>query len=132
MKKILLSVITLFIVGFASAQATATMVDDAPFNYEDVDIRPEFPGGYDELLNFLGNNFKLPNYEGYGGTVKVAFVIETDGSITNVKVVKDIGGGAGAEAKRVILMSPKWSFGELGGRKVRVLYELPIKIAGQG
>ena len=132
MKKILLSVITLFIVGFASAQATATMVDDAPFNFEDVEIKPEFPGGYNELLNFLGKNFKLPDYDGFGGTVKVAFIIESDGSVTNVKVVKDIGGGSGAEAKRVISMFPKWSSGEFGGKKVRVLYELPIKIAGQG
>lgn len=132
MKKILFSVITLFIVGFASAQATATMVDDAPFNYDDVEIRPEFPGGYNELLSFIGKNFKLNDYEGYGGTLKVAFVIEIDGSITNVKVVKDIGGGTGAEAKRVISISPKWSSGEFGGKKVRVLYELPIKIAGQG
>jgi hypothetical protein len=132
MKKFLFSVITLFIVGFASAQATATMVDDAPFNYEDVEVRPEFPGGYNEFLNFIGKNFKIPDYEGYGGTLKVAFVIEADGSVTNVKVVKDIGGGTGAEAKRVILLSPKWSSGEFGGKKVRVLYELPIKIAGQG
>lgn len=132
MKKILFSVITLFIVSFASAQATATMVDDAPFNYSDVEVRPEFPGGYNELLSFIGKNFKLNDYEGYGGTLKVAFIIEIDGSVTNVKVVKDIGGGTGAEAKRVISMSPKWSSGEFGGKKVRVLYELPIKIAGQG
>lgn len=131
MKKFLFSVITLFIVSFASAQATATMVDDAPFNFEDVEIRPEFPGGYNEFLNFIGKNFKITDYEGQGGTLKVAFVIETDGSITNVKVVKDIGGGTGAEAKRVIIMSPKWSSGEFGGKKVRVLYELPIKISAQ-
>lgn len=132
MKKFLFSLITLFIVSFVSAQATATIVDDAPFNYADVEVRPEFPGGYNELLNFIGKNFKLNDYEGYGGTLKVAFIIEVDGSVTNVKVVKDIGGGTAAEAKRVIMMSPKWSSGEFGGKKVRVLYELPIKISGQG
>ena len=132
MKKFLFSVITLFIVSFASAQATATMVDDAPFNYEDVEVRPEFPGGYNELLSFIGKNFKLNDYEGYGGTIKIAFIIEADGTVTNVKVVKDIGGGTGPEAKRVISTSPRWSSGEIGGKKVRVLYELPIKIAGQG
>ena len=133
MKKKLLLLISLFIVNFVSAQATATMVDDAPFNYADVEIRPEFPGGYNELLSFIGKNFKLADdYEGFGGVLKVAFIIEVDGSITNVKVVKDLGGGTGAEAKRVISLSPKWSVGEYGGKKVRVLYELPIKIAGQG
>ncbi|WP_281227826.1 energy transducer TonB [Flavobacterium aquiphilum] len=132
MKKNLLLLIVLFVVNFASGQVTATIVDDAPFNYDDVEVRPEFPGGYNNLLAFIAKNFKLTDYEGYGGTLKVAFIIETDGSITNIKVVKDLGEGTGVEAKRVMLMSPKWSPGELGGKKVRVLYELPIKVAGQG
>lgn len=122
----------MFVVNFASAQATATIVDDAPFNYEDVEVRPEFPGGYSELMSFIGKNFKLNDYEGFGGTIKVAFVIEVDGSITNVKVIKDLGDGTGAEAKRVVMMFPKWTSGEFGGKKVRVLYELPIKVASQG
>ena len=132
MKRILLSLIALFIVSFASAQANTTMVDDAPYNYEDVEVRPEFPGGYNELMNFIGKNYKMPEYDGNGGTLKVAFVIEVDGSVTNVKVVKDLGEGTGAEAKRVISSSPRWSSGEFRGKKVRVLYELPIKIASQG
>lgn len=132
MKRILLSLITLFIVSFASAQANTTMVDDAPYNYDDVEVRPEFPGGYNELLAFIGKNYKMPEYDGSGGTLKVAFVIEIDGSVTNVKVVKDLGEGTGAEAKRVISLSPRWSSGEFRGKKVRVLYELPIKIASQG
>lgn len=132
MKRKLLLLIVLFVVNFASAQATATIVDDAPFNYQDVEIRPEFPGGNNQLMAFIGKNFKLADYEGFGGTIKVAFIIEIDGSITNVKVVKDLGDGTGAEAKRVVMMFPKWSSGEFGGKKVRVLYELPIKVAGQG
>jgi hypothetical protein len=130
MKKKMFSIITLLIVSFVSAQATATLTDDAPFNYEEVEVRPEFPGGYNELLNFIGKNFRLGDYEGYGGTMKVAFIIEIDGSITNIKVIKDIGGETAAEARRVISMFPKWTSGEFGGKKVRVLYELPIKISG--
>lgn len=130
MKKILLSLITLFIVSFASAQPTATYIDDAPYNYEDVEVRPEFPGGNNALMSFIGANYKMPEYEGSGGTLKIAFIIEIDGTVTNIKVVKDLGDGTGAEAKRVIGLSPKWSSGEIGGKKVRVLFELPIKIAG--
>jgi hypothetical protein len=132
MKKFLLLSIILFTVQFASAQANTTMVDDAPYNYDDVEVRPEFPGGNTELMNFIGKNFKMPEYDGNGGTLKVAFVIEIDGTVSNVKVVKDLGEGTGAEAKRVISMSPRWSSGEFRGKKVRVLYELPIKIANQG
>jgi hypothetical protein len=132
MKKILLSAITLFIVSFVSAQANTTMIDDAPYNYDDVEVRPEYPGGISEFMSFIGKNFKMPDYEGYGGTLKVVFIIEIDGSVTNVKVVKDLGDGTGAEAKRVVSMSPRWSSGEFRGKKVRVLYELPIKLASQG
>ena len=132
MKIFLFSLISLFTVTFASAQATATIVDDAPYNYYDVEITPEFPGGYKELLNFISKNFNTADYEGYTDTLKISFIIEVDGSISNIKVVTDIGGGTAAEAKRVVLMFPKWSPGEFRGKKVRVLYELPIKIAGQG
>lgn len=132
MKRLLLSIITLIIVQFASAQANTTMIDDAPYNYEDVEVRPEFPGGINQFMDFIGKNFKMPDYEGYGGTLKVAFIIEIDGSVTNVKVVKDLGDGTGDEAKRVVSISPRWSSGEFRGKKVRVLYELPIKIASQG
>jgi hypothetical protein len=132
MKKYLLLLIALFVVSFASAQANTTMVDDAPYNYEDVEVRPEFPGGFNELMRFVGKNFKITEYEGNGGTLKVAFIVEVDGTVSNIKVVKDLGEGTGAEAKRVISLSPRWSSGEFRGKKVRVLYELPIKVAGQG
>jgi hypothetical protein len=132
MKKFLLLAIILFTVQFASAQANTTMVDDAPYNYDDVEVRPEFPGGNTALMNFIGKNFKMPEYDGNGGTLKVAFVIEIDGTVTNVKVVKDLGEGTGAEAKRVVSLFPRWSSGEFRGKKVRVLYELPLKIASQG
>ncbi|HSD06421.1 energy transducer TonB [Flavobacterium sp.] len=130
MKKILLSVIALFIVSIASAQVTATIVDDAPYDYQEVEVRPEFPGGNSALMAFIGSNFKMPEYDGGGGTIKVAFVIEIDGSVTNVKVTKDLGQGTGAEAKRVVSLLPRWTAGEHLGKKVRVLYEIPIKIAG--
>jgi hypothetical protein len=132
MKRILLSVITLFIVDFASAQVTATIVDDAPYSYEEVEVRPEFPGGNNAFMTFISSNYQMPEYDGNGGTLKVAFIIEIDGTVTNVNVVKDLGGGTGAEAKRVISKSPRWTSGETRGKKVRVLYEVPIKIAGQG
>ncbi|WP_348799864.1 energy transducer TonB [Flavobacterium adhaerens] len=132
MKRILLSIIALFVVSLASAQVTATIVDDAPYNYEEVEVRPEFPGGHRAMMEFIAANFKIPDYDGGGGTIKVDFIIEADGNISNVKVVKDLGGGTGVEAKRVISSFPQWSSGEHGGKKIRVLYHLPIKIASQG
>lgn len=132
MRRILLLFITVFIVDNASAQVTATIVDDAPYSYEEVEVRPEFPGGNNAFMTFISSNFQMPDYDGNGGTLKIAFIIEIDGTVTNVSIVKDLGGGTGAEAKRVISMSPKWTSGETRGKKVRVLYEVPIKIASQG
>lgn len=131
MKKILLSIATLFVMSFASAQSTDNYIDDAPYNYEEVEVRPEFPGGNKAFMNFVSGNFKIPDYDGTGGTLKVDFIIEMDGAVTNVKVIKDLGGGTGSEAKRILNLSPRWSPGEHGGKKIRVLYHLPIKIAGQ-
>lgn len=132
MRRILLLFITVFIVDNASAQVTATIVDDAPYSYEEVEVRPEFPGGNNAFMTFISSNFQMPDYDGNGGILKIAFIIEIDGTVTNVSIVKDLGGGTGAEAKRVISMSPKWTSGETRGKKVRVLYEVPIKIASQG
>lgn len=132
MRRILLLFITVFIVDNASAQVTATIVDDAPYSYEEVEVRPEFPGGNNAFMTFISSNFQMPDYDGNGGTLKIAFIIEIDGTVTNVSIVKDLGGGTGAEAKRVISMSPKWTSGETRGKKVRVLYVVPIKIASQG
>ena len=131
MKKILLLGIFIFIAQFASAQPTIDFVDDAPYNFEEVEVRPEFPGGYNEFMKFIGKNFVMPDYDGNGGTLKISFIIEISGKIGNVVIIKDLGDGTGAEGKRVISMSPPWSPGEHRGKIVRVIYELPIKIASQ-
>ena len=91
---------------------------------------PEFPGGEDALCDFLAKNIKYPQAakkNNIQGKVYVQFVVERDGSITNHKVLRDIGGGCGDEALRVVRMMPKWKPGEIRGRKVRVQYVLPVK-----
>ena len=62
------------------------------------------------------------------GKVYVTFVVEKDGSLTDIKVIRDIGFGTGKEAIRVLKSSPKWTPGEKNGKKVRVLYSIPITI----
>lgn len=93
-----------------------------------LEVRPEFPGGIQEFYNFIGANYKTPNTAGLAGKVYVSFVIEKDGSVTDIKVLRDIGHGTGREAVRVLSMCPKWIPGEQNGKKVRVLYSLPISI----
>ncbi|WP_394759906.1 energy transducer TonB [Flavobacterium sp.] len=130
MKKILLIAFAIFATQFMFAQASLSAIKSLPINYEDAEVKPEFPGGHNEFMKFIGNNFKTPEVEGLSGDVKVSFVVETTGKITEIKILKDIGSGTGDEAKRVISKSPNWTPGEQNGKPVRVTFQLPITIKG--
>jgi protein TonB len=98
------------------------------FNVAGIEVKPDFPGGMEKFYKFVGNNYQTPEEEGLKGKVYVTFVVEKDGSLTDIKVLKDIGYGTGKEAIRVLNKCPKWTPGEQNGKKVRVLYSLPITI----
>ena len=90
---------------------------------------PQFPGGMPAMYRFLGNNIKYPNEAqraSVSGRVYVKFVVEKDGSISSVEVLKGIGFGCDAEAIRVIKSMPKWIPGRQNGKPVRVYYNMPI------
>jgi len=109
---------------------TAAVVeeDNNVYNTAGIEVKPDFPGGIEKFYKFVGNNYKTPEEEGLKGKVYVTFVVEKDGSLTDIKVLRDIGYGTGAEAIRVLKKCPKWTPGEQNGKKVRVLYSLPITI----
>lgn len=94
-----------------------------------------FPGGEKARLTFLRDNIKYPEMakeSGIQGTVHLTFVVEKDGSISNVKVMRGIGGGCDSEAVRVIKKMPKWKPGKQRGRPVRVQFNMPIKFVLAG
>lgn len=93
-----------------------------------IEQKPEYPGGIEKFYQFVGKNYQAPEEEGLKGKVYVTFVVEKDGSLTDIKVIRDIGYGTGKEAIRVLNKCPKWIPGEQNGKKVRVLYSLPITI----
>jgi hypothetical protein len=131
MNRIILFAITFFSVYFASAQPTSTYVDDAPYSYEEVEEKPQFPGGIIEFKTFVAKNLNLSDYEGNSGVLKVSFIIETNGKVSNVEIVEDLEGGAGKEVKRVVSLSPQWKPGVNNGKIVRVINKIPIRITGQ-
>jgi protein TonB len=102
--------------------------DNNVYNTAGIEVKPDFPGGMEKFYKFVGNNYKTPEEEGLKGKVYVTFVVEKDGSLTDIKVLRDIGYGTGAEAIRVLKKCPRWTPGEQNGKKVRVLYSLPITI----
>ena len=107
----------------------ADVVDDNNiYNTAGIEVKPDFPGGMEKFYKYVGNNYRTPEEEGLKGKVYVTFVVEKDGSLTDIKVVRDIGFGTGKEAIRVLQKCPKWNPGEQNGKKVRVLYSLPITI----
>jgi protein TonB len=102
--------------------------DNQIYNTAGIEVKPDFPGGMDKFYKYVGNNYQTPDEEGLKGKVYVTFVVEKDGSLTDIKVIRDIGYGTGKEAIRVLNKCPRWTPGEQNGKKVRVLYSLPITI----
>ncbi len=95
-----------------------------------VEIMPEFPGGQDALNEYLKNNLKYPKSAltaSISGTVYVSFIVEKDGTISNVKIVRGADKDLNAEALRVVKSMPKWVPGKQRGKAVRVQYTLPIE-----
>ena len=90
---------------------------------------PEFPGGMQECMKWLGKNINYPaeaKEKGTQGRVIIQFVVEKDGSITEAKVARGVDPLLDAEALRVINSSPKWKPGKQGGQPVRVKYTIPV------
>jgi periplasmic protein TonB len=99
-----------------------------------VEEQPAYPGGEEGRMKFLQDNIKYPEEAkelGIQGRVFVTFVVEVDGSITDVRVLRGIGGGCDEEAVRVVKAMPKWVPGKQRGVPVRVQFNLPIKFTLQ-
>ena len=95
-----------------------------------LDKLPEFPGGITTFYNYVGNNFEKQEIDGSGSIrVYVSFVIERDGSMTDIQVKRDPGYGLGKEAVRVLKsIKAKWTPGIIAGKPVRTAYNLPITV----
>jgi len=94
-----------------------------------VENQPEFPGGNAAMMKFLGDNIKYPviaQENGIQGRVICNFVLEKDGSITDVQVVRGVDPSLDREAVRVIQQMPRWKPGKQRGQAVRVRFTLPV------
>ena len=97
--------------------------------YQIVDEMPKFPGGEQAMFKFISENVKYPQEakdKNISGRVFVNFVVEKDGSVDEVKVLRSIGGGCDEEAVRVVKSMPKWTPGKQKGKPVRVSYIIPF------
>ncbi len=95
-----------------------------------VEDQPAFPGGEEARLRYLHDNLRYPQMAreaGIQGTVFVTFVVERDGSVTDVRILRGIGGGCDEEAIRVVRNMPRWQPGRQRGQPVRVQFNMPIR-----
>jgi protein TonB len=112
----------------ANAQKTVVSQTDQKV-FDTVEQMPEYPGGMQAMIEFLQTNMKYPEdaaKQKVAGRVMVQFVVENDGSVSDVHVAKQVFPSLDAEAIRVVQAMPKWTPGKEKGKVVRVKYNLPI------
>ena len=130
-KLIIMSLMALFGLTTVSAQKTVVAEKNQQV-FDIVEQMPEYPGGMQALLEYLMENVKYPEdaeKQKIEGRVIAIFVVETDGSISNVEVVKPVFPSLDAEAVRVLSGMPKWKPGMQSGKVVRVKYTVPINFS---
>ena len=119
--------------AWGGTDGTVGFSDEMDSVFKVVEHMPEYPGGVQELLNYIGSNIKYPEEakrDSVQGRVFVSFVIEKDGRVSSAKILRGIGSGCDKESLRVVQSMPNWSPGkDENGKPVRVAYNLPIKYA---
>ena len=118
------------IVDLSSVEAPEEEEDaDANTIFTVVEQQPEFPGGEAALMQFIKKNLKYPAFaaeNGIQGRVTLSFVVEKDGSVTDIQEMRSPSEDLTKEAKRVVSAMPKWKPGKQRGKPVRVKYVLPV------
>lgn len=116
--------------GTGPSTTTTTLPSDGPVSTNRLDSQPKYPGGIDNFYRYVGNNFDKPEINDVKTvSVIVSFVIEKDGSMTDIKVMRDPGYGLGKEAIRVLKsLKVKWEPGIKDNKPVRTAYTLPITV----
>ncbi len=98
------------------------------YPYNELITKPTPANGMSNFYSYIGKNYRAPEVQGLKGKIYTTFVIEKDGSITNIKVIRDIGYGTGKEAIRVIANYGKWNPGKTRGIPTKATFSLPINI----
>ena len=112
-----------------NADKDAEIIDNNVYSSAGIEVQPEFPGGAAGFSKYVQKNYRTPEVDqDLKGRVFVEFVVEKDGSLTDIKVVRDLGFGTGAEAIRMLKSAPKFKPGVQNGKTIRVRYSLPIML----
>lgn len=102
--------------------------EDLAIDYSIIEVKPEYPGGMKNFYSFIAKNFSSPEQENLKGKIIIDYIIEKDGTLSNMKIKEDVGYDSGKEAIRVLNLMSKWKPGEHNGKIVRTLYFLKINV----
>ena len=128
-KNVSLKVALMMLVLLFSFMTSTAQTKKNNMVFDVVEVMPQFPGGQIAMLQYLMKNIKYPEQavkEGIQGRVTVRFIVEKDGSISDVKPVLSVHPLLNKEAVRVVESMPKWTPGKQNGKPVRVRFNLPV------
>ena len=128
-KNVSLKVALMMLVLLFSFMTSTAQTKKNDMVFDVVEVMPQFPGGQIAMLQYLMKNIKYPEQamkEGIQGRVTVRFIVEKDGSISDVKPVLSVHPLLNKEAVRVVKSMPKWTPGKQNGKPVRVRFNLPV------
>ena len=128
-KNVSLKVALMMLVLLFSFMTSTAQTKKNDMVFDVVEVMPQFPGGQIAMLKYIMENMKYPEQavkEGIQGRVTVRFIVEKDGSISDVKPVLSVHPLLNKEAVRVVKSMPKWTPGKQNGKPVRVRFNLPV------
>jgi protein TonB len=127
----------LVIEGRSGLPTMGQVVEDenAVYNMAGIEVQPEFPGGRNAMNEYILSKYVFPELgtdkDPVKGKVFFSFIVEKDGSITDIKIIRDIGNDSGKQIINILKMMPKWTSGKQNGKNVRCLYHYHISVSGK-
>ena len=128
-KNVSLKVALMTLVLLFSFMTSTAQTKKSNMVYDVVEVMPQFPGGQIAMLKYIMENIKYPEQamkEGIQGRVTVRFIVEKDGRVSNVRLLRSVQPALDKEAIRVVKSMPKWTPGKHNGKPVRVRFNLPV------
>lgn len=128
-KNVSLKVALMMLVLLFSFMTSTAQTKKNDMVFDVVEVMPQFPGGQIAMLQYIMKNMKYPEQamkEGIQGRVAVSFIVEKDGSISDVKPILSVHPLLNKEAVRVVESMPKWTPGKQNGKPVRVRFNVPV------
>ena len=128
-KNVSLKVALMILVLLFSFTTSTAQTKKNDMAYDVVEVMPQYPGGQIAMLKYIMENIKYPKQimeEGIQGRVTVSFIVEKDGRVSNVRLLRSVQPSLDKEAIRVVKSMPKWTPGKQNGKPVRVRFNLPV------